>query len=100
MAKVVVSSPANADFETIVRDLALDAGVLVAARYDMDFRALFRRIALFPESGGPRSKLGPKVRVGVAAPYVVVYEYDQTDDTVIVLRIVHGKRKLTRKMIR
>ena len=100
MAKVVVSLPANADFETIVWYLALQAVDLVAARYGADFRALLQRFAKFPDSGGPRPSLGANVRIGVVAPYVVIYEYDEVSATVLVLRIVHGSRRLNRKLIR
>ncbi len=52
------------------------------------------------ESGAARSLLRPKVRVGIVAPYVVVYEYNDAEEAVLVLRIVHGRRKLSRQMIR
>jgi plasmid stabilization system protein ParE len=29
------------------------------------------------------------------SPYIVIYEHDPAGETVIVLRIVHGRRKIT-----
>jgi hypothetical protein len=33
-------------------------------------------------------------------PYIVIYEYDRAKDVVTILRIVHGRRKITGKLLR
>lgn len=43
--------------------------------------------------------LGPKIRIALVLPYLVIYE--NTDDgSVAVLRVLHGKRNITRDLIR
>jgi toxin ParE1/3/4 len=44
--------------------------------------------------------LGPNVRIGIVSPYIVIYRYAKNDDLVVVLRILHGRRKITGKMLR
>ena len=99
MARLTLSSAAYDDAEAIIRDLSAKAGVFVATRYRSDFAALFRRLTQFPDSGAPRPNLGPEVRIGVVAPYLAIYEYSGATDTVAVLRIVHGSRKNTRRLL-
>jgi len=99
VARVVITDPADADSAEIVRDLTAKAGELVADRYNADFDALYLRLATFPESGSPRPKLGLFVRIGLVSPYVVVYRHVPDDDLVAVIRIVHGRRRITRRML-
>ena len=74
----------------IIAYLAGKAGYDVAARYIASFEKLYDRLADHPNSGARRPALGPQVRIGILPPYI-----ETTDDTVIVLRIVHGRRKIT-----
>ena len=99
MARVVITAAADADAADIVDDLAAKAGVSVAARYDADFDVFYRHLQQFPESGAPRPKLGATVRIGVVFPYVAFYRYVEADDAVLVLRLLHGRRKVTRRML-
>ena len=50
MARVVITSPADADSTEIIRDLTAKAGELVADRYEADFDALYLRLATFPKA--------------------------------------------------
>jgi toxin ParE1/3/4 len=52
-----------------------------------------------PASGAPRPAIGPHVRIGIVSPYIVIYEHDAAQDTVTIFRIVHGRRKITGKML-
>lgn len=79
----------------IIAYLADKAGYNLAARYVASFDQLYDRLADHPGSGAPRPSLGPHVRIGIVPPYIVVYEHDPANDTVIILRIVHGRRKVT-----
>jgi toxin ParE1/3/4 len=63
------------------------------------FQKLYERLADHPDSGAPRPTLGQNVRIGVVAPYIVIYRHDETNGIVNVLRIVHGRRRITAKMI-
>jgi plasmid stabilization system protein ParE len=53
-----------------------------------------------PAYGAPRPELGSECRIVVIAPYVLVYEYDMERDQVSVLRILHGRRGITEKLLR
>ena len=96
MARAVVSAPADSDHRDILDYLAAKAGYATAERYNAAFRAIYRRLADFPDSGPPRLALGVSVRIAVVQPFVMIY----TDDAVIILRILHGKRNITRELLR
>ncbi len=99
MTRVVITDPADADSAFIIRDLTSKAGEPVANRYEADFDALYLRLATFPESGSSRPKLGRFVRIGLVSPYVVVYRHVPDDDLVAVIRIIHRRRRITRRML-
>ena len=99
MAKLIVSLQAQADEAYIIRDLARKAGRPVAEKYTASIDELLVRLIAFPESGAPRPSIGKRVRIGVIWPYVVLSEYTPATDTVTILRIVHGRRKITGKML-
>jgi plasmid stabilization system protein ParE len=99
MARVVVSDEAKRDVRRILSDLAERAGYRVAERYAEDFKATYRRLSHFPDSGPPRPGLGIRARIAIVHPYIVIY--DHVDDaTVTVLRVLHGKRNITRDLVR
>jgi plasmid stabilization system protein ParE len=97
MAHVVVSARAHSDISQILRHLAANAGVRIAQRYAAAFDAVYDRLADFPGSAPPRPALGPRARVALVPPFMVVY--DHHDGTVTVLRILHGKRNITRDLL-
>ena len=78
--------------------LKTSAGAEVAGRYRRDFDAAFDRLAMFPRSGAPRPQLGRDMRIAVTTPYVVFYDYRQDD--VVILRILDGRRKIGRRLVR
>jgi toxin ParE1/3/4 len=96
MAKVVVSERADADLDQILTYLTENAGYTIAARYDAAFEALFFRLADHRASGAPRLEFGPYARIALVRPFVVIY--DHIDDTVIVVRVLHGKRDIAREL--
>jgi toxin ParE1/3/4 len=98
MARLTVSPQAELDAAEIVDLLVREAGVDVARRYRQSFDDIFARFAVFPESGAPRPRLGRHIRIGVVSPYLVIYELES--DHVMVLRIVDGRRKITRRLVR
>ena len=83
----------------IIDLLTREAGADVAASISPETSTTFlRALPMFPESGAPRLRLGRHIRIGVVSPYVVIYELES--DHVMVLRIVDGRRKITRRLVR
>jgi plasmid stabilization system protein ParE len=99
MARVVVSSNADEDTDNIFAYLAARAGRSIAVKYINLFESLYERLADHPASGPHRPVLGQDIRIGVVSPYIVIYRHSQTDDTVTVLRIIHGRQDITRKLL-
>lgn len=97
MTRVVLTTPAEDDTFTILEGLALDAGADVADRYAADFAKFYGRLAQFPEIAALRSQLGRDVRMSVIRPYLVFHRFQRSADCVTVLRILHGKRRVTRR---
>jgi len=97
MARVIVSGPADADVGGVVAYLAEKAGRQVAARYFAAFDMVYARLADFPDMGPSRPALGPNARAVLVHPFVVIY--DHADDTVTVLRVLHGRRNITQELL-
>jgi toxin ParE1/3/4 len=100
VARVAFTASADADSAKIIADLTAAAGANVADRYDADFDKLYERLSDHPKSGAPRPALGRYVRICVVLPYIVIYEHIEADDTVTIMRIAHGRRKITRQFVR
>jgi toxin ParE1/3/4 len=99
MARVVLSGLADLDINFILIDLAAKAGNLVAARYDGLFNRLYDRLADLPNSGAARPALGEDIRIGIVAPFIIIYRYAEDGDTVTVLRVVDGRRRISGRML-
>jgi plasmid stabilization system protein ParE len=98
MAQVIVAEQAKRDLRRILSDLNERAGYRVAERYADEFKAAYRRLAHVPAGGPPRRALGPKTRIAIVLPYIVIYDHE--DDAVTVVRVLHGRRNITRDLIR
>lgn len=98
MARVLVTELAKADVRDTLTDLNFRAGFKVASQYASDFKAAYGAIAQFPGQGAPRPKLGPKTRIRVVSPYIDIYDHDS--DGAIILRVLHGHRKITKRLVR
>jgi hypothetical protein len=46
-----------------------------------------------------RVPLGQNIRIGIVSPYIVIYRNDDVSNTVTVLRIVHGRRRISGRML-
>jgi toxin ParE1/3/4 len=99
MTRLVVTADATTDTYQILRYLEREAGAAVAARYGHRFRRTIERLLATPESGAPRPSLGTRTRVAVVFPYVLIYDYSLEDDTLLLLRILHGRRKISRELL-
>lgn len=99
MTRVVVTDLADADIAELLADIAREAGYRAAERYNFRIESLYDRLGEHPDSCEARPKLGAHVRVGVIVPYLVIYRHAAGDDTVSIIRVVHGRRKITRKLL-
>jgi toxin ParE1/3/4 len=99
-ARVVVSSRARADIDAVLDDLEIRAGVRVAADYVASLKALYLRLGSFPEAGAVRPALGRYARISLLLPYVVIYRYSANSGVVEIVRILHGSRRISRKLLR
>jgi plasmid stabilization system protein ParE len=98
MARVRVTELAKRDLRRILSDLNERAGFRVVERYAVEFKDAYRRLAEMPGIGPPRPALGPHARIAIVRPYIIIYDHD--DDAVTVLRVLHGKRDITRDLVR
>ena len=99
MAQVIFTESASADEAAILSYLKSKAGFLVASKFRSLFKTLYKRLGEYPDSGPPRPALGADIRIGIISPYIVIYRHPADDDAVTVLRIVHGHRRITGKLL-
>ena len=99
MAQVRLSTVAQADFDEILDYLTQAAGTRTAADYAERLRASVNRIAEFPGLGSPRRSLGPQTRATSVDPYLIFYDGGPRSKIVHVLRILHGRRNITPRLI-
>ncbi len=100
MARVVVAASASLDQAAILSDLHVRAGLSVAVRFRMAFRHLYDRLGEHPAIGPTRPTLGPDIRIGIVSPYIVIYRFREEEQIVTVLRVVHGRRRITGALLR
>lgn len=100
MTRVVVSREAEADLESILDYLALNAGRLTAAAYGERFAAAIEHLRDFPGAGSPRPALGPWARIAIVYPYLLIYDFAIGDEAATLLRILHGKRDINEQMLK
>ena len=100
MARVVFTDAADNDADEIVSYLAARGGPPTVRKYQRLFDQAYDRLRKFPRSGHPRPKLGPEVRIVIAPPYLIIYDWDAAADTVTVLRIIRGSRQITKRIVR
>jgi len=100
MTRLVVTADAAADTDDILSYLTQEAGSQVAEKYAGQFRMTIQRLLGWPESGAPRPHVGEAVRITVVSPYVLIYEYSRGDDILVLLRILHGRRNITERLLR
>jgi len=100
MTRLVVSADAEADLDEILDYLEREAGARVAENYGRKFRLCLERHVEFPGIGPRRPALGADTRIGIVRPYILIYDYSDTIDTLTLLRIIHGKRNITRQLVK
>lgn len=99
MTRLVVTLDAEADINGILDYLRREAGARVAEDYGHRFRRTIERLVEFPRLGPRRPALGADTRVGIVRPYILIYDYTKKDDVLALLRVVHGRRNITRRLV-
>lgn len=90
MAVIVIARPAHADLGQAFDTITATAGYKAAANF---FHRVSRRLAqleAFPFAGHAKPDYGSDIRVTVVAPYLIIHR--ATNETVTVLRVLHGHR--------
>lgn len=95
MIQIVFSELADTDSRTIFEYLYKTAGEKIALKYRAMFDEVYQNLEDFPDNGVLREKLGANVRVCFVAPYIVFYTRAKADNTIKILRILHGRREIT-----
>jgi toxin ParE1/3/4 len=84
----------------ILDRLSALAGIAVAERYASDLQAVYERLEMFPSIGAHRPILGRDIRIVVLEPFVVFYRYLAEEEAVTVVRVLDGRRNITRGLLR
>ena len=100
MSRLIFTAGFRSDINSILHYLERVAGPRVADSYARRFRTTIDRLIQFPRSGAPRLTLGLNARVAVFPPYILIYDYGLEDDTLVLLRVLHERREITRELIR
>ena len=100
MTRLVVSQEAEAVLGGILDYLELRAGAQTAAGYAERFRRTILLLVDFPAIGTLRSKLGQETRIAVVYPYILIYDFNPQVDTLVLLRIVHGRRNISKRLVK
>lgn len=95
--RVVLTEEADADMAAIFFHLADEAGGGTAEKYLGAFYDVYERLAVFPGLGAARPELGRAIHMCVVSPYLILYRL--SDAEVSILRLVHGRRNVTRELI-
>jgi toxin ParE1/3/4 len=96
MKEPELTDEAKADLKDIWYDIARRCDEATAERMTITILTKCRSHAQYPETGRSREEWAPGVRSFPVRPYVVIYRPVQ--DTIQVLRILHGRRNLDRIM--
>jgi toxin ParE1/3/4 len=99
MTRLIVTAEADVDARNILDYLRREAGARVAANYGGRFSLALTRLVDLPQSGAPRPALGRNTRIAIVSPYLIIYDYTQDEDTLTLLRILHGRRNITRALL-
>jgi|SRR5262245_36013299 toxin ParE1/3/4 len=89
--KVRLTPEAKADLEDI-GDRIAERNPARAVTYVRELRERAFRIGEFPHAGPPRPRWGENIRIAVHGKYLIIYRV--RDETVQILRVLHGARDL------
>lgn len=97
MGQLRFSAAALIDIEDIAEAIARNNGALVAERNVARLRGSLQTLAEFPEVGRKRSQLASGLRSWPLTPWIALYRI--ADDGIEIIRILHGRRRITRKVV-
>ena len=97
MGQVRYSPSARADLEKIASEIIDNNGAIVAARVLRRMRRSLSNLGDYPEIGRKRPQLGRGVRSWPFRPWIAFYR--RAGDDVEVIRVIHGKRRINRKLL-
>jgi plasmid stabilization system protein ParE len=97
MVRLAITASADADLAKIILHLRQVADDPVARKYAAQFDAVLEPLADFPGSGPRRPMIGPLARITIVPPYIIIY--DPTGAAVSILRVVHGKSRITAELL-
>jgi plasmid stabilization system protein ParE len=100
MMRIVVSPRADSDWDEILDRLVLRGGYAVAHRYASGLDTIYENLLKSPAMGSPRPQYGQDTRIVVLSPYLVIYDHLIDEDTVQIVRILDGRRNVTRRLVR
>lgn len=98
MASISISERARLDMDEIIDYSGLAAGPKVAEDDARRFDADIDMIVEFSGIGAPRPRYGRGIRMIAERPYLIFYE--AAGHNVLVLRVLDGRRRITRKLLR
>ena len=97
MGELRFAPTAARDLEKIAEDIEAAAGVRVALKFVGSLRRSLETLANNPLVGRRRIGLGIGVRSWAVWPYVTFYRPNGPDAEII--RIIHGRRRITRRLL-
>ncbi|MEX2186218.1 MAG: type II toxin-antitoxin system RelE/ParE family toxin [Pirellulales bacterium] len=89
MARIRISEPAQLDIDSIW-DYVSSKNTSAAVRFVHRLAKLFERLAKMPRLGERFVHALPRVRLFTASAYVIAYQ--ELDDGILVLRVIHSAR--------
>ena len=98
MAQLRFAPAAARDLRKITEDIVAAKGQPVAVAFIGRLRRSLEGLVDFPHMGRRRAGFGPGVRSWAFAPYVAFYR--QSGDDIEIIRIIHGRRRITRRLLR
>jgi plasmid stabilization system protein ParE len=96
----VIAPRADRDIAAILDYLTETARSRVAARYADAIDEAIARLEDMRGTAAPRPALGPNIRITVVRPYLILHEHLGGDETLHVLRVVHGRRNITADILK
>lgn len=97
-AQITHAPQANSDLEDIYGFSMAMWGQDRATEYLLGLRAIIENLAVFPEMGKAKRHLGVNMRAFVHESHHVVYDR-VSEDEILILRVVHSRRRLTRRIL-
>jgi toxin ParE1/3/4 len=97
VAQLRFAPAAARDIQKISDDIKAAAGKDIALAFVGRLRRSLEGLVAFPGMGRLRRRFGSGVRSWAVPPYVAFYR--QSGNDVEIIRIVHGKRRITRALM-